>query len=85
MCHVSALPQSSHRKRSPVSFKTFSTPIFHLHRLLPPVTLVTMANFGFSIGDIILVGNYAYSVYKSCKHAGEDFRSIAADGKKDFP
>ncbi|KAF2825087.1 hypothetical protein CC86DRAFT_370885 [Ophiobolus disseminans] len=38
-----------------------------------------MANFGFSIGDIILISRYAYSVYKSCKHAGEEFKSIAAD------
>ncbi|KAI4641822.1 uncharacterized protein J4E79_011593 [Alternaria viburni] len=38
-----------------------------------------MASFGFSIGDIVLVGNYAYSVYKSCKNAGDNFREITSD------
>ncbi|KAI4676965.1 uncharacterized protein J4E84_009265 [Alternaria hordeiaustralica] len=38
-----------------------------------------MSGFGFSIGDIVLVGNYAYSVYKSCKNAGDNFREITSD------
>jgi len=40
-----------------------------------------MASFGFSIGDIILISNYAYSVYKSCKNAGDNFREITSDGE----
>ncbi|KAF2641034.1 hypothetical protein P280DRAFT_300321 [Massarina eburnea CBS 473.64] len=40
-----------------------------------------MANFGFSLGDIILVSNIAYTVYKSSKHAGKDFKVITADVK----
>jgi len=39
-----------------------------------------MASFGFSIGDIILISNYAYSVYKSCKNAGDNFKEITSDG-----
>ncbi|KAI4911333.1 hypothetical protein J4E85_011242 [Alternaria conjuncta] len=38
-----------------------------------------MTSFGFSIGDVVLVANYAYSVYKSCKNAGDNFREITAD------
>ncbi|KAI4911435.1 uncharacterized protein J4E92_010248 [Alternaria infectoria] len=38
-----------------------------------------MASFGFSIGDIILISNYAYSVYKSCQNAGDNFREITSD------
>ncbi|KAI4639569.1 uncharacterized protein J4E78_010896 [Alternaria triticimaculans] len=38
-----------------------------------------MSGFGFSIGDIVLVGNYAYSVYKSCKNAGDNFKEITSD------
>jgi hypothetical protein len=41
-----------------------------------------MASFGFSISDIILISNYAYSVYKSCKNAGKNFREITADSKQ---
>ncbi|KAF2117435.1 hypothetical protein BDV96DRAFT_26088 [Lophiotrema nucula] len=40
-----------------------------------------MAGFGFSISDIVLVSNYAYTVYKSCKRAGEDFKAVTADVK----
>lgn len=43
--------------------------------------LILMAGFGFSITDILAVGTYAWNVYKSCKHAGRDFREIAQDGK----
>lgn len=43
-----------------------------------------MAGFGFSITDILAVGNFAWNVYKSCKHAGRDFREIAQDGKTSF-
>ncbi|KAJ4376351.1 hypothetical protein N0V83_001634 [Neocucurbitaria cava] len=38
-----------------------------------------MAGFGFSLGDIALVTNYAYTVYKSCKNAGDAFKSIRLD------
>ncbi|KAI4950288.1 hypothetical protein J4E91_004945 [Alternaria rosae] len=41
-----------------------------------------MSSFGFSIGDIVLVGNYAYSVYKSCKNAGDNFGEITSDDCK---
>lgn len=40
-----------------------------------------MAGFGVSLGDIALVGTYAYNVYKSCQIAGEAFASIISDGK----
>jgi hypothetical protein len=39
-----------------------------------------MAGFGLSIGDIVLVSNFAYSVYKSSRQAGDDFKDITADG-----
>jgi hypothetical protein len=39
-----------------------------------------MASFGFSLGDIALVGTCAYNVYKSCQNAGEAFATITADG-----
>jgi hypothetical protein len=35
---------------------------------------------GFGVGDIVLAGEYAYSVYKSSKNAGEDFKAITLDG-----
>ena len=44
-----------------------------------------MTSFGFSLGDIALIGNYAYSVYKSCKNAGDNFKEIAKDGMFDAP
>ena len=40
-----------------------------------------MANFGFSIGDIILVSDIAYNVYKSARNAGNDFKAISIDGR----
>ncbi|KAF2680838.1 hypothetical protein K458DRAFT_310631 [Lentithecium fluviatile CBS 122367] len=39
-----------------------------------------MANFGLSIGDILLVSKLACTMYKSSKRAGDDFRAIRADG-----
>ncbi|KAH7397254.1 hypothetical protein BKA66DRAFT_566381 [Pyrenochaeta sp. MPI-SDFR-AT-0127] len=38
-----------------------------------------MASFGFSIGDILLVSDYAYTIYKSCKSAGDAFKTITSD------
>ncbi|ORY17530.1 hypothetical protein BCR34DRAFT_470364, partial [Clohesyomyces aquaticus] len=40
-----------------------------------------MAGFGFSISDIVLVSQFAVSVYNSSKNAGEDFRSISDDAE----
>lgn len=41
--------------------------------------IVIMASFGFSIGDILLVSDYAYTIYKSCKSAGDAFKTITSD------
>ncbi|EON62359.1 hypothetical protein W97_01581 [Coniosporium apollinis CBS 100218] len=38
-----------------------------------------MAGFGFSIADIAAVGTFAWNLYKSCKHAGQEFRSLTGD------
>ncbi|KAF2472448.1 uncharacterized protein BDR25DRAFT_14467 [Lindgomyces ingoldianus] len=38
-----------------------------------------MAGFGFSISDILALSDIAWNVYKSSKHAGEDFKSITTD------
>ncbi|KAG9187131.1 hypothetical protein G6011_05002 [Alternaria panax] len=38
-----------------------------------------MTSFGLSIGEVILISNYAYSVYKSCKNVGGNFQEITAD------
>jgi hypothetical protein len=35
---------------------------------------------GFGVGDIVLASEYAYSIYKSSKNAGEDFKAITLDG-----
>jgi hypothetical protein len=40
-----------------------------------------MAGFGFSIGDIIAVGQLAMGVFKSCVKAGPDFQAISQDGR----
>jgi hypothetical protein len=42
--------------------------------------LSVVMSFGFSISDVVLICNHAQSVYRSMKNAGEDFKSIAADG-----
>jgi hypothetical protein len=42
-----------------------------------------MASFGFSISDIAMVAKYAYRLYQSCEHAGDDFRNAAANGTHD--
>lgn len=40
-----------------------------------------MANFGFSVGDLVMVSKYVYSAYRSIPHAGDEYVSIAEDSK----
>ncbi|ORY12150.1 hypothetical protein BCR34DRAFT_309357 [Clohesyomyces aquaticus] len=38
-----------------------------------------MAGFGFSVSDIVTLSSLAWTVYKRCKNAGDEFRSITGD------
>src|SRR5437667_7692142 len=51
--------------------------MFHLHLLL--TLSISKMIFGFSPSDFIKVSELAWSVYKACKDAPEEFREIAQE------
>jgi hypothetical protein len=36
-------------------------------------------SFGYSVGDVIAIGAYAWNLYRSCKEAPESFNNIASE------
>jgi len=36
-------------------------------------------SFGFGVGDFIAVGNLAWTVYRSCKGATDDFKDVTKE------